>query len=278
VVLEVATLFRPLYRKTSKVTIITGSSVLRTVWGSVLRIYTHGGAGIRCFCVYLAPPCERICKIGVCHIFGTFFANFARNHPRMRFSPFWHFFLQILPELKNFLQKSKCVHHSRTSRHLCATSDVLRHSQSWGIALRKTVTQSPRQTPTQPDTQTDDGPRTQTPSSFHHPWTTVQSTKEYYITPWNRLGQQDTLQWMPTANKRYKYTIIALLSSDLLQNCTTGFRLSRPNIYWDDNFAVLTNSSARNTEVHGWQNKLGGWVSVWVTAFSPNDITGLRRS
>jgi len=39
---------------------------------------------------------------------------------------FFAFFLQILQQIKNFYQKSKCVHHPCTKRHLCAKFDVLR--------------------------------------------------------------------------------------------------------------------------------------------------------
>jgi len=63
---------------------------------------------------------------------------------------FWHF-LKILPQLQNFSQKTKCVHHPHTRRHLCAKSDVLRLSQSWDIARY---------------------------SLFCDPWTSAQSTEE----------------------------------------------------------------------------------------------------
>jgi len=48
------------------------------------------------------------------------------------------FSLQILLQLKNFCQKSKCMHHHRTRCHVCAKFDVRRPSQSSDIAQRKT--------------------------------------------------------------------------------------------------------------------------------------------
>jgi len=51
---------------------------------------------------------------------------------------FRRYFLQILPQLKNFFQKSKCAHHPRTRRHLCAKFDFLRPSRSVvGYRLKK---------------------------------------------------------------------------------------------------------------------------------------------
>jgi len=43
--------------------------------------------------------------------------------------------LPVLPQLKNFFQKSKCAHHPRTRCHFCAKFDVL--SQSWDIVWKK---------------------------------------------------------------------------------------------------------------------------------------------
>jgi len=48
---------------TSKVIIVTGSSVLRAVYGSLLRIHTHSGALNTVLCVYMAPLCE--CKVNL---------------------------------------------------------------------------------------------------------------------------------------------------------------------------------------------------------------------
>jgi len=52
--------------------------------------------------------------------------------------------LQILPQLKNFFQKSKCVHYPHTRLHLCAKFDILRLSRFRDIIWRKV---------THPDTQ-----------------------------------------------------------------------------------------------------------------------------
>jgi len=38
----------------------------------------------------------------------------------------WPFFRQILPQLKNIFEKSKCAHNPHTRCHLCAKFDVLR--------------------------------------------------------------------------------------------------------------------------------------------------------
>jgi len=44
------------------------------------------------------------------------------------FASFWPILAKFVQ--LNFFQKSKCVHHPRTRRHLCAKFDVLRPSQS----------------------------------------------------------------------------------------------------------------------------------------------------
>jgi len=54
------------------------------------------------------------------------------------FCHFSTFFLKILLQLKNFIQKSKCAHHLCTKHYLSANFDVLRPSQSRDIAWRKT--------------------------------------------------------------------------------------------------------------------------------------------
>jgi len=79
---------------------------------------------------------------------------------------FWHFQLQILPQLKTFLQKSKCAHHSHTRHHICAKFDVPRPSQSWDIIWRKN---------SHPLT----NPASRTPSLFRHLWTSVICTAKY---------------------------------------------------------------------------------------------------
>jgi len=108
----------------SKVTIVTGSSVLRTVWGIVWRIHSHGGATYTLFlhiCGATVWVQKKLAFFTVCQ----FWAYFWRS-------------LQISP------QKSKCTHYPRTRRHLCAKFDVLRPSQSRDIVWR---------TVTHPDTQ-----------------------------------------------------------------------------------------------------------------------------
>jgi len=42
-------------------------------------------------------------------------------------------------------------------------------------------------------------------------------------------------------------------------------------------FLNIIYSSVWSTEVCGWRNKLVVCVGDWVTVFSPNDISGLRR-
>jgi len=106
------------------VTIVTGFSVLCTVWGSVRRIHSHSGTTYTLFL----------------HMYAWHHRANGRN------GIFGLFFLPILPQFKNFFQKSKCEHHPRTRCHLYAKSDILRPSQSWDIVGEK---QSPTQTYTQ---------------------------------------------------------------------------------------------------------------------------------
>jgi len=82
---------------------------------------------IRCFCVYVAPPCEWRKKMA-----------------------FWRFLCANFATIKYFL-KSKCVHHLRTKRQLCAKFDVFKPTQFWDIVWR--IKLSPTQTPTQTDIQ-----------------------------------------------------------------------------------------------------------------------------
>jgi len=72
------------------------------------------------------------------------------HHSVLSVCRFWHFFANFAT-IKNLFQKSKCVHHPFTRRHLCAKFDVLRPSQSWFIFWRKNRSS------------------TQTPSLFCHP-------------------------------------------------------------------------------------------------------------
>jgi len=129
------------------VTIVTVSSVLRTVWGSLWRIHSHGGAT---YTLFLRVPGATVRVFWEIWRFGLFYA-----------------FLQSLSQLKNFfLQKSKCVHHSRTRRHISAKFDVIRPSHARDIVWRKAVTHPPTQTDIHP------------PSLFRHQWTSLRSTEE----------------------------------------------------------------------------------------------------
>jgi len=63
------------------------------------------------------------------------------------FALFGQFFLQISLQLKNFFQKSKCVHHPRTRRHLCDKFDV--RSEAFSVPPQISLGEKPV---THPDT------------------------------------------------------------------------------------------------------------------------------
>jgi len=107
-----------LYR-TSKVNILTGSSVLHTVWGSVLIIHSDDGATYTLFL--------RIC--------GATMRVVLEN---CRLGAFWRFFANFVTIKDLFPEIYMCAHHPRTRRHFCAKSDVLNSFQSSDIVWRKT--------------------------------------------------------------------------------------------------------------------------------------------
>jgi len=82
--------------------------------------------------------------VRLCHFPHFYYLRFLqwrmeKNVLFLAFSAYFsRFFLQILLQLQNFYQKSKCTHHARTRRHPYAKFDVLKPSQSWDIAWRKT--------------------------------------------------------------------------------------------------------------------------------------------
>jgi len=59
---------------------------------------------------------------------GIFILLHQRTAHFYAFWPIFDGFVQILPRIKTFSKISKCVHHPRTIRHICAT---LRPSQSY---------------------------------------------------------------------------------------------------------------------------------------------------
>jgi len=105
--------------QTSKVTIVTGSSVLHTVWVSVLRIHSHGGA-----------------MLMFVHIHGaTLWVE-----KKLAFLLFADFWLKILPQLNiNVVRKlkTKFRHHSHTIGNVCANFHICTTFGFWGSVWRR---------------------------------------------------------------------------------------------------------------------------------------------
>jgi len=98
---KLKTVFSSLHNRTllnrNKVTIVTGSLPSEVACGES----THTVAPrICCFCILVAPLCK------------------WKN---------WYFLPNfcILPQIKNFFQKSNCAHYPRIRHHLCAKFDFL---------------------------------------------------------------------------------------------------------------------------------------------------------
>jgi len=65
-------------KRTSKVTIATGSSVLCTIWGSVLRIHSHGGATYMLL-LHTTVRVEKKLELFYCLlVFSHFLASFCK--------------------------------------------------------------------------------------------------------------------------------------------------------------------------------------------------------
>jgi len=135
---------------TSKMTIVTGSSVLRTVWGSVLRIHSHGAVS-----AYTWRHCASKKKKSAFLLFVNFWpilAVFCKKN--------------VLLQLKTFFENlSACIILVLDATFVPNLTflDFL----SLGISFEeKTVTHI--------DTQTG----TQAPSLFRHSWTSVLRTEE----------------------------------------------------------------------------------------------------
>jgi len=59
----------------------------------------------------------------------------------------------------------------------------------------------------------------------------------------------------------------------MIRSCMPWYEISE-NVYYCN---IAPFFSVQSTEFHRWQSKLCGCLSWWVTVFSPNDISGLRR-
>jgi len=129
-------------QNTSRVSIVTGSSVLRTVRGirraspASTIFYLTRRQEILAFSPLFGitvTPWAMFVPISACLLFVVSEVKCVEKNVLI----FGVFCVQIMPQLKNFFQKSKRAHHLRTRRHLCVNFDVLRSSQSRDIASRR---------------------------------------------------------------------------------------------------------------------------------------------